>query len=80
MEKINKIIIIVILFSVFLICNHLVDISSNGISLGLDLTNGFFQTNSNQIYHIAWYISYLSVFLLVVFSIKNVRWYNENKI
>ena len=72
MKKINKIIFVVCLLTIFLICNHLVDITNNAYWLGFGVSNGVFSSNPLILYHVAWYTSYLCMFVLSIFSIKEI--------
>ena len=85
----KKIIIIIILLSIFLISNHLMDIADVAYEDGYGckvkdnkvysyhketmLVNGLYEVNSNTQYHVSWYVSYLCFFILIFVSLKKFK-------
>jgi hypothetical protein len=68
--KTNHILLLIFFVSLFLISNHLVDITTWAINNNTGTTNGFWDNNDmTKMYHFVWYMSYLAFFGVVVMYI-----------
>lgn len=86
MNKLYKALFIVLLFGLFLVNQHIMDITNNKneiyrISLNNELlcdveyqttgtTNGFWWNDNDQLYHLAWYVNYI---IILVYTIVCLR-------
>lgn len=85
MNKLGKALFVVFLFGLFLINQHIMDISNNKneiyrVSLNNELlcdveyqatgtTNGFWN-NNRELYHIAWYANYAIIIIYTIFCLR----------
>ena len=86
MRKLIKTLLIVVLFGLFLVNQHLMDISHNSMEIyritlndqllcDMDVsddgtTNGFWWNNNSQLYHITWYMNYVIIFIYTIVCLK----------
>ena len=83
-----KFIFLIIILSIFLISNHMMDIENSQYDRGFTCevrdnlvysvhgktytTNGFFNMDTNIQYHLYWYISYTCFFIIFIMIILDI--------
>ena len=88
MNKTTKILLIVLLCVIFMINNHIMDISNNTVwayNINIDgefigviehnetgTSNGFW-SNNDTLYHLTWYMNYLIIFIFTYICISCIN-------
>ena len=84
MKMVNKVILVVTLVVLFMAGGHLMDIADIvedvSLSRGVEgyLTNGFFNVDETKIYHVGYYLMYVSFFVITLLYISILLKRDEN--